>query len=261
MRRALTAIALIAVAVYLVFWAHSMVFAGAAVCMGFLCYWEYSGLVAAHGIARPGWFGIAAGILVVLWPEEAVIGLMLLTAFALTLALGSADLKSVLPRVSAGLLGTIYAFMPWHFAVLLRSESVHWLFFALALNWAGDTVAYYAGRRFGKHALAPVVSPSKTWEGAAASVLGSIVFGVAYISYFMPQVPWWHVAGIAVIGNVAGQCGDLAESAMKRGAGVKDSGHMLPGHGGMLDRVDSSLFALPVVYILSVLSGYASVNG
>ena len=72
---------------------------------------------------------------------------------------------------------------------------------------------------------------------------------------FEPQVPLWHIAVIAIAGNIAGQFGDLAESAMKRGAGVKDSGHMLPGHGGILDRVDSSLFALPVIYVLSRISG------
>jgi phosphatidate cytidylyltransferase len=97
------------------------------------------------------------------------------------------------------------------------------------------------------------VSPKKSWEGAAGSVAGSIVFGVIYLGYFQPQVALWKIALIAAAANMAGQLGDLAESAMKRGAGVKDSGHILPGHGGLLDRVDSSLFALPVVYALLLL--------
>jgi phosphatidate cytidylyltransferase len=257
MNRAATAIGLIAVATYLVFWAPQWLFLVAAICMGLLCYQEYSGLVAGHDMPRPGLFGIIAGVLILVWPEEAVAGTTLITALALTAGLHSANLGSILPQVAAALLGALYTFAPWHFAVLLRSESVHWLFFALALNWAGDTLAYYVGRRFGKHQLSPLVSPNKSWEGAAASVAGSVVFGVLYMSYFMAPLPWWHVAGIAVAANIAGQCGDLAESAMKRGAGVKDSGHMLPGHGGMLDRVDSSLFALPVVYVLSVVSGLA----
>ncbi len=255
MKRTATAIGLIAVATYLIFWAPDWLFQTAAVCMGLLCYWEYSGLVAAHGIARPGIFGILAGLLILLWPEETLVSLTLLVALALAMALRQTDLRGVLPQVSCAFFGTLYAFAPWHFATLLRSESVHWLFFGLALNWAGDTVAYYVGRRLGKHQLAPVVSPKKSWEGAAGSVVGSVIFGLLYMGRFEPRVPLWHIGVIAVLGNIAGQFGDLAESAMKRGAGVKDSGNMLPGHGGMLDRVDSTLFALPVVYVLSVVSG------
>ncbi|MGI9073220.1 MAG: phosphatidate cytidylyltransferase [Bryobacteraceae bacterium] len=254
MKRAITAILLIAVTMYLVFSAPHWLFLLAACCMGLLCYWEYSGLVAAHGIQRSRIFGILAGLLILVWPEEALTWLTLLAALALATALGHAELRGVLPQVSSAFFGVLYTFVPWRYATLLRSESKHWLFFGLALNWAGDTAAYYVGRGFGKHQLAPVVSPKKSWEGAAGSVLGSIIFGTLYMGYFEPQVPLWHIAAIAVAGNIAGQFGDLAESAMKRGAAVKDSGHMLPGHGGILDRVDSTLFALPVVYVLSVLS-------
>jgi phosphatidate cytidylyltransferase len=254
MKRAITAILLIAVAMYLVFLAPYWLFLGAACCMGLLCYWEYSGLVAAHGISRSLVFGILTGLLILIWPGEALTWLTLLGALALATALGHADLRGVLPQVSSAFFGVLYAFAPWRYATLLRSESKHWLFFGLALNWAGDTAAYYVGRGFGKHQLAPVVSPKKSWEGAIGSVVGSIIFGTLYMGYFEPQVPLWHIAAIAIAGNIAGQFGDLAESAMKRGGGVKDSGHMLPGHGGILDRVDSTLFALPVVYVLSVLS-------
>ncbi|MFL6354584.1 MAG: phosphatidate cytidylyltransferase [Bryobacteraceae bacterium] len=254
MTRAITAILLIAVAIYLVFWAPNWLFLAAACCMGLLCYWEYSGLVAAHGIPRSRIFGILAGLLILIWPEEALTSLTLVAALALATALSQADLRGVLPQVSSVFLGVLYTFAPWRFATLLRAESTHWLFFGLALNWAGDSAAYYVGRAFGKHQLAPLVSPKKSWEGAVGSVLGSIVFGTLYMGYFEPRVPLWHIAAIAIAGNIVGQFGDLAESAMKRGAGVKDSGHMLPGHGGMLDRVDSTLFALPVVYVLSVLS-------
>ncbi|MGI8960342.1 MAG: phosphatidate cytidylyltransferase [Bryobacteraceae bacterium] len=254
MKRAITAILLIAVAMYLVFLAPNWLFLGAACCMGLLCYWEYAGLVEEHGIPRSRIFGILAGLLILIWPEEALTWLTLLAALALATALGRADLRGVLPQVSCAFFGAVYAFAPWRFATLLRSESKHWLFFGLALNWVGDTAAYYVGRGLGKHQLAPVVSPKKSWEGAAGSVLGSVVFGMFYMGYFEPQIPLWQVAAIATAGNIAGQFGDLTESAMKRGAGVKDSGQMLPGHGGILDRVDSSLFTLPVVYMLSVLS-------
>jgi phosphatidate cytidylyltransferase len=116
------------------------------------------------------------------------------------------------------------------------------------LNWVGDSGAYFVGRKFGKHKMAPRVSPKKSWEGAVASVVTSVAIGGAYLLRFVDGVTIPHAIGITVAANVAGQIGDLAESAMKRGAGVKDSGTILPGHGGFLDRVDSTLFTLPVVY-------------
>lgn len=250
MTRVITAIGLIAVALYLIFWAPSWLFLVAATLMGLGCYWEYSGLVAGHRIQRPGIYGILAGLLLLFDSAYAVPGLSLLVIIALATALRYTDLRDVLPQVACAFLGALYTFTPWHFATVLRSVSVHWLLFALALNWAGDSVAFYVGRSFGKHRLAPVVSPKKSWEGAIGSVVGSVVFGCLYMGHFMPSAALWKVSVIAIAANIAGQFGDLAESAMKRGAGVKDSGNILPGHGGLLDRVDSSLFALPVVYIL-----------
>lgn len=250
MKRVITAIALIALALYLIFWAADWGFTVAAACMSLLCYWEYAGLVAAHAIPRPGVFGVLAGLLILLWPDRILAGVSLLVIVALIASLRFPNQRDILPGVACAFLGSFYTFAPWRFAIDLRRESVHLLFFALALNWIGDTAAYYSGRAFGRHPLAPVVSPKKTWEGAIASVAASVVFGLLYLGYVMPRVPRWELAGMAVLGNVAGQFGDLAESALKRGAGVKDSGNMLPGHGGMLDRVDSSLFALPTVYLL-----------
>ena len=250
MTRVLTAIALIAVAVYLIWWAPGLVFMAAAVAMSLLCYWEYSGLVAKHAIPRPGIFGFLAGLLIFFRPQETLTGISLLVVLAFITSLRYLNLRDVLPQVACAFLGAFYAFAPWRFAIDLRKESVHLLFFALALNWAGDTAAFYVGRRWGRRKLAPIVSPQKTWEGAAASALGSVIFGFLYLGYFTPEIPRWQIAVMAILGNAAGQFGDLAESAMKRGAGVKDSGTVLPGHGGILDRVDSSLFALPVVYAL-----------
>ena len=118
------------------------------------------------------------------------------------------------------------------------------------LNWVGDTAAYYAGKGFGRHKLAPRLSPAKSWEGAAASLLASVAFGALYLGWLLPVVPMGQRLAISAAGNIAGQIGDLSESAMKRGAGLKDSGTLLPGHGGWLDRVDSTLFAMPVIYLL-----------
>lgn len=250
MRRLITALTLIAAAAYLIGWAPYAVFAGAAVLMGLLCYREYAGLVAAHGIPRCGLLGLLAGVSIIFWPHEALAITSLLFVCAFVAALRLHSLRDVLPAVACEFLGSVYTFAPWRFAVDLRAESKHLLFFALALNWIGDSAAYYAGRAFGKHRMAPVVSPKKTWEGAAASILASLIFGIAYLHY-SGYGRWWQAAILAVIGNIAGQLGDLAESAIKRGGGVKDSASFLPGHGGMLDRVDSSLFTLPVIYLLN----------
>jgi phosphatidate cytidylyltransferase len=254
MKRLLTAISLLAVALYLLFLSPTWLFTTAAVIMGLLCYREYSDLVKGHGIQRPGVFGVLAGVFLLFSPQQYVLlGITVLVLAAFVTALRAEYLKDILPEVACAFLGAFYTFAPWRFAMILRGVSVHLLFFGLALNWAGDSIAYYAGRRLGKHKLAPVVSPKKSWEGAIAAVCGAVVFGVLYLGHFMPQVALWKVVLIAVMANIGGQMGDLAESAVKRGAGVKDSGNLLPGHGGMLDRVDSSLFALPIVFLLYVV--------
>jgi phosphatidate cytidylyltransferase len=146
--------------------------------------------------------------------------------------------------------GIIYIFGPLTLAIFLRNLSPPMLMFALLLSWAGDTVAMYVGKSIGKHKLAPVISPNKTWEGAIGSVVGAIAAGVAYMIYLFPATPLAPIVGIAAIGNIAGQYGDLFESWLKRRANIKDSGSSLPGHGGWLDRIDSMLFTIPVVYVL-----------
>jgi phosphatidate cytidylyltransferase len=250
MNRVVTALGLIAIAVYLVGWSPTPLFVAAALFFGLFCYWEYSGLVAAQMIPRPGPLGWLTGLLIIFFPAFALPGASVLLLCSFVAGLRRDNLRDVLPYVACSFMGAFYAFAPWRFAIDLRAVSVHLLFFALALNWVGDSAAYYVGRQFGKHKLAPVVSPGKSWEGAIASVLGAVLFGLLYLGHFVPQIPWWQVTLIAAVANIAGQLGDLAESALKRGAGVKDSGNLLPGHGGILDRVDSSLFALPVVYVL-----------
>jgi len=125
------------------------------------------------------------------------------------------------------------------------------LLFALAITWAADTTAYFAGRAIGKHPLAPHISPKKTWEGSIGSMLGSLL--VAYAFSFWIRIPLPHLLIMAAVGNIAGQFGDLLESAYKRSAGVKDSGGLLPGHGGILDRIDALIFSVPVIWYYLVL--------
>jgi phosphatidate cytidylyltransferase len=120
------------------------------------------------------------------------------------------------------------------------------------ITWAGDTAAYFAGRAFGRHPLAPHLSPKKTWEGSIAGLVASIAVGVAFRRWL--HAPTEILVGMAIVGNIAGQVGDLLESAYKRSAGVKDSGSMLPGHGGVLDRIDALILAFPVVWYYWVLT-------
>src|SRR5947209_6835736 len=259
MRRVLTAILLAPLITYIVIWAPLWAFLIVLVAVAGLCFWEYGGIVQAYELPRPGPFGFAAGLAILFTPGREFVLLTLIGAGALTLAAFSQmDLRRVVARAGSIVLGVLYVFGPWRCAIALRAASPHWLFFALALNWIGDTAALYVGRTFGRNRLAPVLSPKKSWEGAIASVVASIIFGVVYLPRVIAGLSWWEAAGIAAVANIAGQVGDLCESALKRGGDLKDSGTLLPGHGGWLDRVDSSLFAIPVVYAWIVVRGFGA---
>ena len=124
-----------------------------------------------------------------------------------------------------------------------------WLFVTLGIAFFSDTVAYFFGRFFGRHKLYPAVSPKKTWEGSFGGLVGGVSIAVGFGSlWLIPEMPIGHAVALGVLGSACGQIGDLVESMIKRGFGVKDSGTLLPGHGGMLDRVDALLFVAPVVY-------------
>ncbi len=158
-------------------------------------------------------------------------------------------LVEALPAAGISSSALLLVAFPLSFAVRLHGwghEGPRLLLFALVITWAGDTVAYFVGRAMGKHPFAPHLSPKKTWEGAAASFAGSLLVGYAFSWWLSAPVP--HLLAMAGVGNVAGQAGDLLESAYKRSAGVKDSGALLPGHGGILDRIDALILAIPAVW-------------
>jgi len=121
--------------------------------------------------------------------------------------------------------------------------------------WLGDSGAYYVGRRFGRHKMSPRISPNKTWEGLAGGTAATLAAAVALGSLLRVDLPWPVLLGVAVILAVAAPVGDLVESQFKRDTGVKDSSALLPGHGGLLDRTDSLLFAAPPVLALLVATG------
>jgi phosphatidate cytidylyltransferase len=140
--------------------------------------------------------------------------------------------------------------------VTLRLEAGrNWVFFALFATFASDTAAYFIGKAFGRHKLAPAISPGKTWEGAAAGVAGAII---ACLLFTLPtelhlSLNILEAVVLGALVSVFGQCGDLAESLLKRNCKVKDSGKLMPGHGGILDRIDSVLFAGALVYLYYIL--------
>ena len=249
MKRLLTALILIPAVTYVVLGPSYWLFLSVLVIVALLCYHEYATIAAAYGFGRLSPLGYGAGIVLLLWQGQTWPLFTLTALVALSDAMRADSLSKTLPRAALLLMGVVYVFGCWRCALPLREASPYWLLYALLLNWAGDSGAYYIGRTFGKHKLAPRVSPNKSWEGAAASMVTSVLVGGAYIFYFIPGITIAAAVGLTIAANAAGQLGDLAESSIKRGADVKDSGGMLPGHGGFLDRVDSTLFTLPVIYL------------
>jgi phosphatidate cytidylyltransferase len=250
MKRVLTALLLIPIFCYIILWAPAWAFLAAVAAVAMLCFREYAELTSLHAIEKPGVFGYVAGLLLLFLPGKDFAFLVLVAILAMALSLRSRELVEALPAAATLLLGVVYVFGSLRCGIDLHGISPYWLFFALSLNWAGDIAALYVGRLIGRHKMAPRVSPGKSWEGAAASVTASVVYGALYFPRLLPSVPLLEGLGLAALANIAGQFGDLCESGLKRGAGVKDSGTLLPGHGGWLDRLDSSLFALPVVYFV-----------
>ena len=191
------------------------------------------------------------------------------------------DMRPLLPGAAMAFFGIPYIGASLACLGVIRSTPAGWflvVFTCLAV-WVGDSAAMYVGKAFGRHKFSPRVSPNKTWEGAIASVAGAVIVCALY-GHFAPQIEHglasihqlpepgttapplpatrvWASALFAAIINIAAQLGDLFESLIKRGAGVKDSGTLLPGHGGMLDRIDALLFAAPVALVMFTLLGSA----
>jgi phosphatidate cytidylyltransferase len=177
-----------------------------------------------------------------------VLGLTVLTLFT------RRPLVESLPAAGISSSAILLVAFPLSYAVRLHAFSANGprlLLFALAITWAADTTAYFVGRSLGKHPLAPHISPKKTWEGSIGGIIGSLL--VAYGFSFLIHIPLPHLLAMATVGNIAGQMGDLLESACKRSAGAKDSGHLLPGHGGILDRIDALILCIPVIWFYLVI--------
>jgi len=179
-----------------------------------------------------------------------LIGLNLLVVAVISLFQFKTD-RAVLEVIAGQLQGIIYIPLLLSFLVLIRagSSGMIWIFLLLAIIFAGDTSAYYVGSYLGKHKLSPAISPGKTIEGAIGGIAANLVVGMIGKIIFLPAIPWGRCVLFFIVVGVAGQVGDLFESELKRASGIKDSGGILPGHGGILDRIDALLFASPVAYI------------
>jgi phosphatidate cytidylyltransferase len=180
--------------------------------------------------------------------------LLLLVVGSLTAAMvRGAPYDRMILSVSVTILSVMYVALLGGHLIALRvgfapALSRHLLSFFFLVIMGSDAAAYYGGRTFGRHKLAPNISPGKTWEGAAAGMLASLLLAVASHYWFFSNLPIKLALPLAAVMNVMGVLGDLTESALKRSAGVKDTAQFLPGHGGILDRIDSLLFNAPVIY-------------
>jgi phosphatidate cytidylyltransferase len=190
----------------------------------------------------------------------------------LTIAMRRENLATGYPAAAASTFGFVYVALPLAMLVQLRQQwaGAFLILYLLLVVWSGDIFAYFVGKSMGRHLMAPRISPKKTWEGAAASLIASLAIGGSlfhYASQVSTAFLQWGliqrrdgmfglerpallpILVLTAVLNVAAQLGDLVESLIKRGAGVKDSGTILPGHGGMLDRIDALLFAAPVLWV------------
>ena len=181
------------------------------------------------------------------------------------------NLTAGYPAAAASVFAFVYIAIPMALLVAIRQQPAGaiWTIYTLLAVWAGDVFAYFVGKSLGRHRMSPEISPKKTWEGAVASILASVIVGTLWIQHApgissallrvglidrrdgmfgLEQPQLWPIILLSAVVNIAAQLGDLVESLIKRGAGVKDSGTILPGHGGMLDRIDAMLFAVPVVW-------------
>jgi phosphatidate cytidylyltransferase len=213
---------------------------------------EFLNLAEKHGIGRPGrWFLVPAAAVSIsfLWGFSWVLAAVVLAAMlVMSAAVFAGSLQAALGRVGMGLGSIVYCPLTLGFLVIMPPQRVLLL---LAIIWIGDTAAYYGGRALGRHLLAPKVSPKKTVEGAVAGLIGSVMAGTAGGTWFLRE-PLTRLIWVSLVTAIAGQLGDLAESVLKRSAGVKDSSSVMPGHGGILDRLDSLFFAAPIFYWLFI---------
>jgi phosphatidate cytidylyltransferase len=287
-KRIATAVVLIPLVLFLVLKAPLYVLAVVAGAVALLAVAEFLKLTMHYGvqpIVQPTYAYVALFFVFVIVASTnrtplvvataVIYGLALAIALApfffLTIAMGRGNLTTGYPAAAASVFAFAYIAIPMALLVEIRQQAAGaiWVIYTLLTVWAGDIFAYFVGKALGRHRMSPEISPKKTWEGAIASILASVLIGTLWFQHApgissallrvgligrrdgvfgLEQPQLWPIIVLSAVVNLAAQLGDLVESLIKRGAGVKDSGAILPGHGGMLDRIDAMLFAVPVVW-------------
>lgn len=271
MKRVLTALILAPLVLALVFlgpiWLITLVVAAVAM----LAAWEFLALTEHRGAKPPKVLNLGSiGLLFAgnyQWPDETITIFVLLSIVLVVFCTFKSPVERVLTDATSSVFALFYLGLTLIPLPMLReaTNGPSLLAFLFLTVWAGDTVAMYSGRMLGKRKMAPNLSPNKTWAGAVGSIVGAVAVASVLLglSSYLAQwnsvrlsfagEAWWYWILLAVVVNVAAQVGDLAESALKRSAGVKDSGTLLPGHGGILDRIDALLLAAPVLWYAQVI--------
>jgi phosphatidate cytidylyltransferase len=270
MARILTAAVLIPLVILLLFRGPFWLVSLATGVVALLACWEYLALADASGATTPRWIVLlaVAGLFAVnfLRPEMLLAVTSALALMLFVVVAFRSPLERVLLDTSASVFGLLYIGLSLITLPLILAEEhgPSLLLLLFCVVWSGDIAALYVGRSLGRYKLAPKLSPNKTWEGSLGSVAGSVIVTVVLIVVAQQMArhsltglyyggSWAHWLLLAVLLNIAAQVGDLVESALKRGAQVKDSGTLLPGHGGVLDRIDALLLAAPVLWYAQVV--------
>jgi phosphatidate cytidylyltransferase len=268
--REITALVAAPVAIWIVGWGHEYVFDGTIALIAILALHEFLSLGKAKGYDVPITLCILTMLVIMaafILPGLSV-ELGMFTALLFIPAwyvIGRKDLETSLPSSAIAVLATTYVGMLGGSLIRLRNdfpEGSKLVFFLLLVVWLGDSGAYYVGKTFGKHKLSPRISPKKTVEGLAGGIAASVITAVIIHFTFFRSFPLLHAIVAGVILSFAGVVGDLAESMWKRSAAVKDSGTLIPGHGGFLDRFDSIFFTAPILYCYwtLIVHGFRSLN-
>ncbi|NLY55546.1 MAG: phosphatidate cytidylyltransferase [Firmicutes bacterium] len=260
-QRVLTAVLGIPLLLFLLYWG-GLPFILLVQAVGLAALYEYKMLWAARGLNFPDRLMYLSGLAIIstgLLPGSLLpMGILFLTAvisFVWQGISGTWNKSDNLLSVGLAILGLVYIAWPLSLLLPLRQESLSLVLFLLALAFGSDTAAYFVGINFGRRRLAPAISPKKSWEGAIGALVFTGLLGALWGFVVNPAFTWLEGFIFGVIASVFGQIGDLIESMLKRYCGVKDSGKILPGHGGILDRIDSLLLIIPVIYIAVGLWG------
>ncbi|MDY7032496.1 MAG: phosphatidate cytidylyltransferase [Thermodesulfobacteriota bacterium] len=256
LKRWLTALSLIPILILVIGYGSEPIFFGLVLVTTILAINEFYSLVLPENLKKEKVVGILLGSLLayIIFRGEPPLILGTLTFIVLFMLvfflLSFQDLKSAVPSFGKLLTGIFYVGLLFSHLILIREMPFgkQWVFFALTVTFLGDTAAYYGGSSLGKNRLYPKISPGKTIEGSIFGIIGNIVGAFIFTKYFFCELEMYHCLILALGIGIMGQAGDLCESMIKRSVLVKDSGGLLPGHGGILDRIDSILFAAPFLY-------------